>query len=60
MDKKRRIISKIMYIELGEYDPSNEYIINYSDPKTIRLYRKLTENEIDIEKLYEQIHNQLT
>ena len=49
-----------MYIELGEYDPSNEYIINYSDPKTIRLYRKLTENEIDIEKLYEQIHNQLT
>lgn len=60
MVKKRRIMSKIMYIELGDYDPSNEYIINYSDAKTIRLYRKLTENKIDIEKLYEQILNQLT
>ena len=42
-DKKRRIISKVMYIELGDYDPSNEYVANYSDSKTIRLYRKLTE-----------------
>ena len=49
-----------MYIELGDYDPSNEYIINYSDAKTIRLYLKLTENKIDIEKLYERILNQLT
>ena len=32
-DKKRRI----MYIELGDYDPSNEYVANYSDTKTIRL-----------------------
>lgn len=37
-DKKRRII----YIELSDYDPSNEYVANYADTKTIRLYRKLT------------------
>ena len=48
-----------MYIELGDYDPSNEYVVNYSDAKTIRLYRKLTEKKIDIETLYKQIHNQL-
>ena len=48
-----------MYIELGDYDPSNEYIVNYSDAKTVRLYRKLTENKIDVETLYQQIHNQL-
>ena len=60
MDKKRRIISKAMYIQLGDYDPSNEYITNYSDVKTIRLYRKLTENKIDIETLYQQIHNRLS
>ena len=30
-DKKRRIISKAMFIELGDCDPSNEYIVNYSD-----------------------------
>ena len=59
-DKKRRIISKVMSIELGDYDPCNEYIVNYSDSKTIRLYRKLTEKRIDIETLYSQIHNQLT
>ena len=59
-DKKRRIISKAMFIELGDYDPSNEYIVNYSDSKTIRLYRKLTEKRIDIETLYSQIYNQLT
>ena len=59
MDKKRRIISKAMSIELGDYDPSNEYIVNYSDAKTVRLYRKLTENKIDVETLYQQIHNQL-
>ena len=43
-----------MFIELGDYDPSN------SDSKTIRLYRKLTEKRIDIETLYSQIYNQLT
>ena len=59
MDKKRRIISKAMYIEFGDYYPSNEYIVNYSDAKTVRLYRKLTENKIDVEPLYQQIHNQL-
>ena len=59
-DKKRRIISKSMFIGLGDYDPSNEYIVNYSDSKTIRLYRKLTEKRIDIETLYSQIYNQLT
>ena len=59
-DKRRRIISKAMFIELGDYDPSNEYIVNYSNSKTIRLYRKLTEKRIDIETLYSQIYNQLT
>ena len=49
-----------MYIELGDYDPSNEYVANYSDSKTIRLYRKLTEKRIDAEALYTQIYNQLT
>ena len=49
-----------MFVELGDYDPSNKYTSNYSDAKTIRLYRKLTENRIDIEKLYLQIYNQLT
>ena len=48
-----------MYIELGDYDPSNEYIVNYFDAKTVRLYRKLTENKIYVETLYQQIHNQL-
>ena len=28
-DKKGRIISKAMFNELGDYDPSNEYIVNY-------------------------------
>ena len=45
-------ISKAMFIELGDHDPSNEYIVNYSDSKTIRLYRKLTEKRVDIETLY--------
>lgn len=31
MDKTRRIISKAIYIQLGDYDPSNEYTTNYSD-----------------------------
>ena len=48
-NKKRRIISKAMFIELGDYDTSNEYMVNYSDSQTIRLYRKLTEKRIDIE-----------
>ena len=48
-----------MYVELGDYDPSNEYIVNYSDAKTVRLYRKLTENKIDVETLYQQINNLL-
>ena len=38
-----------MFVELGHYDPSSEYIVNYSDSKTIRRYRKLTEKRIDIE-----------
>ena len=29
--------NKAMFIEPGDYDPSNEYITNYSDTKTIRL-----------------------
>ena len=69
---RRRQITKFKYgqkkknhlqghvIELGDYDPSNKYILNYSDSKTIRLYRKLTEKRIDIETLYSQIYNQLT
>ena len=28
-----------MYIELGDYDPSNEYVAKYSDSKTIRLQK---------------------
>ena len=60
MDKKQRIISKAMYIQLVNYYLSNKYIANYSDVKTIRLYCELTENEIDIETLYQQIHNQLS
>ena len=59
MDKKRRIISKAMYIQLRNFDPSNECVLNSSDVKTIRLYRRLTENKIDPEILYLQIHNQL-
>ena len=49
-----------MFIELGDYDPSNEYIVNYSDSKTIRFSRKLTEKRIDIETLCLQIYNQRT
>ena len=49
-----------MYIQLGDYDPSNEYVSKYSDTKTIRLYRKPTENRIDVETLYLKIHNQLS
>ena len=60
MGKKRRIISTAMYIQLGDYDPSNKYVSNYSDAKTIRLYRKLTENRINVETFYLQIHNQLS
>ena len=48
-----------MYIELGDYDPSNEYVANYSGPKIIRLYQKLTEKRINAETLYLQISNQL-
>ena len=48
-----------MYIELGDYDPSNEYVTNYSDTKTIRLYRILTEKKIDAETLYTQTYNKL-
>ena len=40
-----------MYAELGDYDPSDEYIINYTDTKTIRLYRKLIEIRVDVETL---------
>ena len=40
-----------MYIELGDYDPSNEYVINYTDTKIIRLYRKLIEIRVDVETL---------
>ena len=58
-DKKRRTILKAMFLELGDYNPSNEYIANYSDTKTIRLYRKLIEKYIDEETLYLQIYNQL-
>lgn len=60
MDKKGRIISKALYIQLGKYDPSNEYVMNYSNVKTIRLYQKLIENKIDPETLYLQIHSQLS
>ena len=59
-DKKRRIFSKAMFVELGNFDLSNEYIVNYSDSKTIRLYRKLSGKQIDIETLYSQIYKQLT
>ena len=48
-----------MYAELGDYDPSDEYIINYTDTKTIRLYRKLIEIRVDVETLEQQINNQL-
>ena len=60
MHKKRRIISKTIHIQFGDYGPSNEYVSSYSDTKTIRLYRKLTENRIKVETLYLQIHNQLS
>ena len=53
-DKKRRIISKAIFID---YDLSNEYMVNYSDSKTIRLYRKLTEKSVDIETLKSQTYN---
>ena len=59
-DKERRIISKAMYIELGDCDSPNEYVANHSDSKTIRLYWKPTEKRIDAETLYLQIFNQLT
>lgn len=59
MDKKRRIISKKMYIELGDFHPSNEYVLNYSYVKTIRLHRRLTEKKIDPETFYLQIQNQI-
>ena len=38
-DKKIRIISQAMFIKPGDYDPSNEYIINHSNAEPIRLYR---------------------
>ena len=60
MDKKRRIISKAMHIQFGDYGPSNEYLSSYSDTKTVRLYRKLTENWINVEIFYLQIDNQLS
>lgn len=59
MGKKRRIISKKMYIEFGDFHPSNEYVLNYSYVKTIRLHRRLTEKKIDPETLYLIIQNQL-
>ena len=40
-----------MFIELGNYDRSSGYTVNYSDSETIGLYQKLTERRIDIEPL---------
>ena len=40
-----------MFIELGNYDRSIGYTVNYSDSETIGLYQKLTEKRIDIEPL---------
>ena len=45
------IIPKTMFIELGNYDRSSGYTVNYSDSETIGLYQKLTEKRIDIEPL---------
>ena len=49
-----------MCFQLGDYNPSNEFIINYSDSKTIRISWKLIEKRINIETLYLQIYKQLT
>ena len=58
-NKEKKPISKAIYIKLGDYDPSDEYVVNYSDTKTLWLYCKLTENKIDVETLFQQIHNKL-
>ena len=41
MDKKRRIISKAMYLQKSDFGPSREYVMNYSYVKTINLYQRL-------------------
>ena len=58
-NKGKKTISKAIYIKLGDYDPSDKYVVNYSDTKTLWLYCKLTENKIDVETLSQQIHNKL-
>lgn len=36
-----------MLLELGPYDPSDDFVINNKDTEIIELYKKLTEMKLD-------------
>ena len=45
MGKKRRIISKAMYIELGDYDPSNDTLITVQTQKQFDFTKNILKKE---------------
>lgn len=45
--KRRKILAKAILLELGPYDPSDDFVINYKGTEIIELYKKLTEMKLD-------------
>ena len=58
--KRRKIVAKAMLLELGPYDPSDEFVMNYKDKLTVDIYRRLAQLNLDKNNLYKQIYQQLT
>lgn len=39
-----------MLLKLEPFDPSDDFTINYKDTKTLQIYKKLSEQRLDIDK----------
>ena len=49
-----------MLLELGPYDPSDEFVMNYKDELTLDIYRRLAQLDLAKNNFYKQIYHQLT
>ena len=60
-EERNKIIALSMYYQIGRYDPSSKFVVNYRNKDVLQLYKKYTEKKMiktnALIEIYNHIHD---
>ena len=58
-EERNKIIALSMYYQIGRYDPSSKFVVNYRNKDVLQLYKKYTEKKMIKINAFIEIYNHI-